>query len=121
ELGFEGLQPIRARLGGRRFVWLWLGDVVVNQVGWRLDMVVRGRSGERLLPASHVFVENRLLVDSQRLGDEVFSLQIEANHGSESKDVAAGVAVALGPLGRKLLKTDGELCQYNFLVGLRDM
>src|ERR1700730_9366903 len=111
----------RLRRGGRPFVGRRVGDVVINQVGRRLDMVFRGWLSGLLLPALQEGFHDRLVGVSECLRDNLLGLQIDAKYGSVSKDVAASVAVTFRPLGRELMKTHRELRQYNFLVGLRNL
>src|SRR5260370_39138809 len=73
----------RLRRGGGSCVWRRLGDVVVNQVGRRLDMVFR-RWLRRwlLLESQEGGINDRLVVDSQRLRDDILGLQINAQQSS---------------------------------------
>src|SRR5260370_6389175 len=97
----------RARLrgGGRRIVRRRIGDIVVNQIRWRLDMIVRGWLSERLLLASQESgFDDRLVAGSKRLLDDLLGLKVDAKHGSVRKHVAASVAVTLGKMHCEQLK-----------------
>src|SRR5260370_35693465 len=71
----------RARLrgGGRRIGGRRLGDVVVNQIRGRLDMMVRGWLSERLLLASQERgFDDRLAAGPTRLPDGLPRLKVAA-------------------------------------------
>ncbi len=58
---------------------------------------------------TQIGIEDRLVGDSECLRNNLLSLQIDAKYGGVGKYVAASVAVTLGKLGGKLLKTQGKL------------
>jgi hypothetical protein len=64
--------------GGQSFVRLRLGDIVVNQVGRRLYMVVRCQLLRLLLLPLQECINDRLIVTSECIGDAFLGMQINA-------------------------------------------
>jgi predicted phage terminase large subunit-like protein len=57
-------------------------------------MVFRRRPSGLLQPTSNVVFDDRLLVDPQRLRNEILGLQIDSQQGGILKQVASGVALS---------------------------
>jgi hypothetical protein len=84
-------------------------------------MVLRRRArGGLLLTSQEGGIDDRLMVDPERLRDDILGLQINTQLSGVLKQIAAGVAVALGELIHELLNAKRGLGQHDLLFVLGD-